>query len=82
MAVAIAAPNRNLSVVQFRHPVANTQEASSNHSYLSAYWRELAVAWNQSEGTQLWGAPFRDCGPLQGRWLWPFSVTVGAHGQK
>lgn len=46
------------------------------HAYLSTYWRELGDAWNRSDGTQHWGAPFRDCGAMQGRWLWPFSVTV------
>lgn len=56
--------------------------ASAVHSYLSAYWRELGEAWNRSDGAQSWNAPFRDCGPLQGRWLWPFSVTVQVGGLK
>lgn len=34
------------------------------------------IAWNQTDSAQFWGPPFRDCGPLRGRWLWPFSVTV------
>lgn len=55
---------------------------TTSRSYLSAYWRELGVAWNQSDGAQFWGVPFRDCGPLVNRWLWPFSVTVVEHGQK
>uniref|UniRef100_A0A336MEB0 CSON014205 protein n=1 Tax=Culicoides sonorensis TaxID=179676 RepID=A0A336MEB0_CULSO len=55
---------------------------SNKKTYLSAYWRELGAAWNQSDGAQFWGVPFRDCGPLQNRWLWPFSVTVVEHGQK
>lgn len=36
----------------------------------------LGIAWNQTDGAQFWGSPFRDCGPLQGRWLWPYSVTI------
>ena len=55
---------------------------SSNHSFLGTYWKELGVAWNKPNGSQYWGAPFRDCGPLQGRWLWPFSVNVEIHGYK
>lgn len=55
---------------------------TTSRSYLSAYWRELGVAWNQSDGAQFWGVPFRDCGPLVNRWLWPFSVTIVEHGQK
>lgn len=65
-------------MVQFRGHVENT----TNHSYLSTYWRELGEAWNHSDGYQFWGSPFRDCGPLQGRWLWPFSATVQSSGYK
>ena len=79
LAVAIAAPSLPLAVVQFRDKVNNTQNSSD---FLSVYWRELGVAWNQSDGAQFWGAPFRDCGPLRNRWLWPFSITVVAHGFK
>lgn len=83
LAIAFAAPTQSIAVVQFRDQVANTHDVHhANHSYLGTYWRELGVAWNQTDGTTAWGAPFRDCGPLQGRWLWPFSVTVVAHGQK
>lgn len=39
-------------------------------------------AWNHSDGSQFWNAPFRDCGALQGRWLWPFSATVLSSGYK
>lgn len=53
-----------------------------NKSFLSTYWRELGIAWNHSNGTKLWGAPFKDCGPLKGRWLWPFSMSVVEHGYK
>lgn len=87
LAVALAAPGHKLAVVKFRDHVEAASNASSpsssyqstsagSHSYLGTYWRELGEAWNRSDGAQLWGAPFRDCGPMHGRWLWPFSVTV------
>ena len=72
LAVAVAAPSLKLAVVQFRDHVEN----GTNRTYLSTYWRELGEAWNRSDGAQFWGAPFRDCGPLVGRWLWPFSATI------
>lgn len=76
LAFALAAPSAQppLAVVQFRDKVINRN--GSDHTFLSIYWRELGIAWNQSDGAQFWGAPFRDCGPMKGRWLWPFSVTV------
>lgn len=55
---------------------------TTTRNYLSAYWRELGAAWNQSDGAQFWGLPFRDCGPLINRWLWPYSATIVEHGQK
>lgn len=74
LAFALAAPNASVAVVQFRDRVDSKN--STNHTFLHTYWRELGFAWNQTDGAQFWGAPFRDCGPLRGRWLWPFSVTV------
>lgn len=76
LAFALAAPSAQppLAVVQFRDKVINRN--GSDHTFLSIYWRELGIAWNQSDGAQFWGAPFKDCGPMRGRWLWPFSVTV------
>lgn len=76
LAFALAAPSAQppLAVVQFRDKVDIRN--GSDHTFLSIYWRELGIAWNQSDGAQFWGAPFKDCGPMQGRWLWPFSVTV------
>jgi hypothetical protein len=74
LAFALAAPLAPLAVVQFRDKVDNKN--STNHTFLHTYWRELGYAWNQTDGAQFWGAPFRDCGPLRGRWLWPFSITV------
>lgn len=74
LAFALAAPSVPLAVVQFRDKVDNRN--ITDHTFLSIYWRELGIAWNQSDGAQFWGAPFKDCGPMQGRWLWPFSVTV------
>lgn len=80
LAVAIAAPSVSVAVVQFRDRIEHKE--SNNHTFLSIYWRELGVAWNQSDGYQLWGAPFKDCAGLKGRWLWPFSVTVQTQGHK
>jgi G protein-coupled receptor 158 len=74
LAFALAAPSLQLAVVQFRDKIGSRN--ITDHTFLSIYWRELGIAWNQSDGAQFWGAPFKDCGPLQGRWLWPFSVTV------
>lgn len=74
LAFALAAPSVPLAVVQFRDKINNRNV--TDHTFLSIYWRELGIAWNQSDGAQFWGAPFKDCGPMQGRWLWPFSVTV------
>lgn len=82
LAVAIAAPNLQLApiaVVQFRDRIEHPVDAN-NHTYLFMYWRELGVAWNHTDGSEIWGTPFRDCGPMQGRWLWPYSVTLQAHG--
>ncbi|XP_055548167.1 probable G-protein coupled receptor 158 isoform X2 [Wyeomyia smithii] len=83
LAVGIASPRLPLAVVQFRDKIdADHANLADSKNFLSTYWRELGVAWNQSNGAQFWGAPFRDCGPLYGRWLWPFSVTVESQGYK
>lgn len=74
LAFALATPPASVAVIQFRDSIDN--KSATNHSFLHTYWRELGYAWNQSTGAQFWGAPFRDCGPMRGRWLWPFSVTV------
>ncbi|XP_059616640.1 probable G-protein coupled receptor 158 isoform X3 [Phlebotomus argentipes] len=82
LAVAIAAPTVSLGVVQFRDQVDRPPHSQFNHSFLATYWRELGIAWNHTDGSQFWGVPFRDCGPLVNRWLWPFSVTIHEHGYK
>lgn len=83
LAVGIASPRLPLAVVQFRDKIdAAHANLSESKTFLSTYWRELGAAWNQTNGAQFWGAPFRDCGPLYGRWLWPFSVTVESQGYK
>lgn len=74
LAFGLATPPASVAVIQFRDVIDN--KSAANHSFLHTYWRELGYAWNQTNGAQFWGAPFRDCGPLRGRWLWPFSVTV------
>jgi hypothetical protein len=75
LAFALASPSVPMAVVQFRDKI-NDSTHSTNRTFLSIYWKELGIAWNQSDGAHFWGAPFKDCGPLQGRWLWPFSVTA------
>lgn len=82
LAIAIAAPSLKLAVVQFRDVIDIAPEASNNHTYFRTYWRELGLAWNHTEGAQFWGPPFRDCGALRGRWLWPFSVNYHENGIK
>lgn len=82
LAIAIAAPSLKLAVVQFRDIIEITSELSNNHTYLRTYWRELGLAWNHTEGAKFWGPPFRDCGALKGRWLWPFSVNYQVNGIK
>lgn len=82
LAIAIAAPSIKLAVVQFRQTIGIPAEIANNHSYLSAYWRGLGEAWNQTENAQFWSAPFRDCYALRGRWLWPFNVNYLNNGIK
>lgn len=72
LAFGLAAPSVPLAVIQFREKIDNRNV--TDHKFFNIYWRELGKAWNKSD--QFWGAPFRDCGPMQGRWLWPFSATV------
>ncbi|XP_017486299.1 PREDICTED: uncharacterized protein LOC108374738 isoform X3 [Rhagoletis zephyria] len=75
LAFAIAAPSIQTVVVKFRDDVTIPPDQVHNKAFLGSYWRELGVAWNSTEGTQEWGAPFRDCNVLKGRWLWPFRIT-------
>ncbi|XP_067624423.1 uncharacterized protein smog isoform X2 [Eurosta solidaginis] len=75
LAFAIAAPSIQTVVVKFRDDVTIPPDQVHSKTFLGSYWRELGVAWNSTEGTQEWGAPFRDCNLLKGRWLWPFRVT-------
>lgn len=83
LAIALAAPALKLAVVKFRDMIENPPaDVSSNHSYLGAYWRGLGESWNHSDGAQFWSAPFRDCGPMRGRWLWPFNVNFMENGIK
>lgn len=82
LAIAIAAPSIKLAVVQFRDVIELAPEVLKNNTLLGAYWRELGLAWNRTEGAKFWGPPFRDCGALRGRWLWPYSVNFQANGIK
>ena len=63
LAFALAAPSVPLAVVQFREKINNRNV--TDHTFLSIYWRELGIAWNQTDGAHFWGAPFKDCGPMQ-----------------
>ncbi|EDW13256.1 probable G-protein coupled receptor 158 isoform X2 [Drosophila mojavensis] len=79
LAFAIAAPSIHTVVVKFRDNVTIPPNEVHNKAYLGSYWRELGAAWNSSDGTQEWGAPFRDCNLLTGRWLWPFRISFTDH---
>ncbi|XP_001993162.2 probable G-protein coupled receptor 158 isoform X2 [Drosophila grimshawi] len=79
LAFAIAAPSIQAVVVKFRDNVTIPPNQVHNKDYLGSYWRELGAAWNSSDGTQEWGAPFRDCNLLTGRWLWPFRISFTNH---
>ncbi|XP_065357902.1 metabotropic glycine receptor isoform X3 [Calliphora vicina] len=75
LAFALAAPSIHTVVVKFRENVTIPLDQVHNRGFLGSYWRELGYAWNSSDGSQEWGAPFRDCNLLIGRWLWPFRIS-------
>ncbi|SPP79141.1 probable G-protein coupled receptor 179 isoform X1 [Drosophila guanche] len=79
LAFAIAAPSIHTVVVKFRDNVTIPPDQVHNKAFLGSYWRELGAAWNSSDGTQEWGAPFRDCNLLKRRWLWPFRISFTEH---
>ncbi|KAH8353075.1 hypothetical protein KR084_008756 [Drosophila pseudotakahashii] len=79
LAFAIAAPSIHTVVVKFRDNVTIPPDQVHNKAYLGSYWRELGAAWNSTDGTQEWGAPFRDCNLLTRRWLWPFRISFSEH---
>ncbi|XP_034667075.1 probable G-protein coupled receptor 179 isoform X3 [Drosophila subobscura] len=79
LAFAIAAPSIHTVVVKFRDNVTIPPDQVHNKAFLGSYWRELGAAWNSSDGTQEWGAPFRDCNLLTRRWLWPFRISFTEH---
>ncbi|KAH8298243.1 hypothetical protein KR018_011851 [Drosophila ironensis] len=79
LAFAIAAPSIHTVVVKFRDNVTIPPDQVHNKAYLGSYWRELGAAWNSTDGTQEWGAPFRDCNLLSRRWLWPFRISFSEH---
>lgn len=54
-------------------------DKNQSREFLAPYWRELSLAWNNSninvdQQPQEWGVPFKDCHLLVGRWLWPFRM--------
>ncbi|XP_055850165.1 probable G-protein coupled receptor 158 isoform X2 [Episyrphus balteatus] len=75
LAFAIAAPSIHTVVVKFRDNVTIPSQEVHNKSFLGNYWRELGMAWNSTDGSQEWSAPFKDCNLLKGRWLWPFRIS-------
>ncbi|XP_041450643.1 uncharacterized protein LOC111076968 isoform X3 [Drosophila obscura] len=79
LAFAIAAPSIHTVVVKFRDNITIPPDQVHNKAFLGSYWRELGAAWNSSDGTQEWGAPFRDCNLLTRRWLWPFRISFTEH---
>ncbi|XP_073820768.1 metabotropic glycine receptor-like isoform X2 [Musca autumnalis] len=76
LAFALAAPSTHTVVVKFKDNVTIPPEQVHNRGFLGSYWRELGHAWNSTEGSQEWGAPFRDCNLLVNRWLWPFRISL------
>uniref|UniRef100_A0A1A9WMB5 G-protein coupled receptors family 3 profile domain-containing protein n=1 Tax=Glossina brevipalpis TaxID=37001 RepID=A0A1A9WMB5_9MUSC len=75
LAFALAAPSIHTVVVKFRDNVTIPPDQIHNRGFLGSYWRELGQAWNSSDDIQEWGAPFKDCNLLVGRWLWPFRLS-------
>lgn len=83
LATGIAAAFVPFAVVQFQSHVVNAmavadtwEESQKRREFLSAYWRVMGSAWNRTGNTEQWGQPFRDCGPLRHRWLWPYTATT------
>lgn len=77
LAAGIAAAFVPFAVVQFQNSNApSSSEAQNKRDFLAAYWRVMGAAWNRTSNTEKWELPFRDCGPLKERWIWPFSATV------
>ncbi|XP_019892014.1 probable G-protein coupled receptor 158 isoform X2 [Musca domestica] len=76
LAFALAAPSTHTVVVKFKDNVTIPPDQVHNRGFLGSYWRELGHAWNSTEGSQEWGAPFRDCNLLVNRWLWPFRISL------
>lgn len=75
LAAGIAAAFVPFAVVQFQNS-PSTVEAQTKREFLAAYWRVMGSAWNRTSNTEKWELPFRDCGPLKGRWVWPFTATM------
>ncbi|XP_055370745.1 uncharacterized protein LOC129605163 isoform X2 [Condylostylus longicornis] len=82
LAFAIASPILHIAVVKFRDNVTIPSPEMHNKAFLGVYWRELGLAWNNTEGTNEWGTPFRDCNALPGRWLWPYRISIVDSGYK
>lgn len=80
LGTGVAAAFVPFAVVQFQDEVMRAaehwEESQTKREFLSAYWRIMGGAWNRTGDTQQWGFPFRDCGPLRDRWMWPYTATM------
>lgn len=74
LAAGIAAAFVPFAIVQFQNSPSAVE--AQRREFLAAYWRVMGSAWNRTSNTEKWELPFRDCGPLKDRWVWPFTATV------
>lgn len=80
VATGIATAFVPFAVVQFpgyvKRAFSKSSAALETKQFFASYWRIMGNAWNRTGNSEQWGFPFRDCGPLQQRWLWPYTATV------
>lgn len=85
LATGIAVASVQLAVMQFQSSVVHAdswEEPQKKRDFLSMYWRSMGSAWNRTGDTEQWGLPFRDCGPVRQRWLWPYTASIKVEGFK
>lgn len=80
LAMGIASVSERFAVLQLQSSVIraskNWEELKKSRDFLFGYWRAMGEAGNRTGDTEQWGFPFRDCGPLRQRWLWPYTATT------
>lgn len=80
LGTGVAAASVQVAIVQFQNAVIRSaehwEESQKRREFLAAYWRVMGAAWNRTGDSEQWGFPFRDCGPLKQRWLWPYTATI------